>query len=102
MSPEPNSSWVYVAWIRNLQFPSGDQDAESPAIILVDAVSAEDAKVWGDQLYAQALSGDDQHEFLWSEVHRPDDPRYHGPPAVSWVDTPRCRVGERLPNHVLY
>jgi hypothetical protein len=95
-----NKPWVYVAWIRNHQFPQTDQDREYPCVLLIDASSAEDAKRWGDQLYKDALSNDKQHSFLWSEVHTRDDPRYKN--DTDWSEIPRCKVGQRLPSKLLY
>ncbi len=101
--------WVYVAWIRNHQLPKDDQDGECPAIIIIEASNETEAKEWGDLLYKEALSEDTAHSFLWSEVHTQSDPRYLScstlqkeVKVVDWCDTPRCVVGQRLPQNELY
>ncbi len=103
MSLEVDNHWVYVAWIRNLQFSAEDQDGEYPSVILIETANKADAKSWGDQMYADALNRDDMQQFMFSEVHRTDDERYtHGNPSGEtehdWSDIPRCFVGQRLPD----
>lgn len=91
--------WVYVAWIRDLQFPEGDPDAEYPAVLLIAAPTQAEARGWGDQLYAEALAGDDQHHFLRSECDGAEDQERLG--TGKWRFAPRCRVGERIPRSYL-
>jgi len=97
-----NKLWVYVAWIRNHQFPQTDQDGEYPCVILIEASTAEDAKNWGDNMYHDALLDDEGYSFLWSEVHTQNDPRYKCDVDVDWPEIPRCKVGHSLPSKLLY
>ncbi|HBE70368.1 MAG TPA: hypothetical protein DDW52_19640 [Planctomycetaceae bacterium] len=93
------SSWVYVAWIRNLDVDSDDQDDEYPATVLIRGPSADAARAWGDSMYAEALTPDTRHELVRSELHRADDPLYAD---STFAETPTCRVGERVPAKLLW
>ncbi|MBK9263142.1 MAG: hypothetical protein IPM54_25475 [Polyangiaceae bacterium] len=42
--------YLYVVWFRNTDMPPDDQDYEWPACFLVEALAANDALSWGDQL----------------------------------------------------
>jgi hypothetical protein len=59
----------YVVWFRDGRLPADDEDYEWPAVFIVTAESAEQARAWGDHLAQRAASrsaGEDT--FLRSSV----------------------------------
>jgi len=107
MSIELGDYWAYVAWIRNLQFPREDQDGEYCSVILIKTPSDVMAKSWGDQMFSDAIDRDPDLEFMFSDVHRPDDDRYTSGLSTAadlqstWSDCPSCRLNQRLPDRDL-
>ncbi|MCW2643197.1 MAG: hypothetical protein JWP76_5503 [Dactylosporangium sp.] len=49
-SGPPFQRYEYVAWFRDPALPADDQDYEWPAVFIVEAPSAKEAKSWGDHL----------------------------------------------------
>lgn len=81
------SRYEYVAWFRNPTFPPNDEDHEWPAVFLIDAVSPQAARSWGDSLSRRYAERTGQ-EFLFSEVAGAGDNPAHLLPVV--------RDGERV------
>ncbi|MFG1747622.1 MULTISPECIES: hypothetical protein [Micromonospora] len=64
--------YEYVAWFRKPALPVDDQDYEWPAVFVVEAPSAEDAKSWGDHLARRwAVSAGEIYLYSAVEPHVP-------------------------------
>jgi hypothetical protein len=73
---KPIRTYWYVAWFRDTTQPADDQDYEWPDCILIDAASADLAKLWGDELSRRFSRNQETELFLWSktEDYNPDEP----------------------------
>jgi len=71
---KPIRTYWYVAWFRDTTQPADDQDYEWPDCILIDAASADLAKLWGDELSRRFSRNQETELFLWSktEDYNPD------------------------------
>ena len=49
-SGPPFQRYEYVVWFRNPALSADDQDYEWPAVFIIEASSANEAKSWGDRL----------------------------------------------------
>lgn len=63
--------FVYTVWLRDTSFPPDDPAYEWPALYIIDGVTAESAKEWGDRL-AESYARRAEQVFLSSAVEAVD------------------------------